>query len=148
MSGFTPVTVTGTYLDPSTGAPRTGTVTFTLPGALHNGDQTSATSWTAGLDSGGRFTIALPATDDLGTTPQGSVYRVVEALNGSTAGSTYALPVVRSNAAAGIRLAAVPAVGEPAARVSVTGSQSGNAALASLLAALVTQGLITDNTTA
>lgn len=148
MSGFTSVIVTGTYLNPGTGAPRTGTVTFTLTTALHNGDQTSATSWTAGLDSAGHFTISLPATDDYGTTPQGAVYSVAEALDGTTAGSSYALPVSRAQAASGIRLAAVPAVGEPATRVTVTGSRGGNAALASLLTALVTQGLIVDSTTA
>lgn len=148
MSGFTPVTVTGTYLDPATGAPRAGTVTFTLSQAMHNGDQTSATSFTATLDSAGKFTISLPATNDLGTSPTGLTYHVVESLNGGAAGATYTLPVTVAQATAGITLAATPAVGQQQAKPTVTGAKGGNAALGSLLTALSGLGIITDSTTA
>lgn len=148
MSSFTPVQVAGTYLDPATGNPRYGTVTFTLSSALHNGDQTSGTSFTATLDSAGKFTIALPATNDLGTTPTGQTYHVVESLNGGAAGSTYALAVTVAQAAAGITLAGTPALGQPQAKPTITGAKGGNAALGSLLSALASLGIVTDSTTA
>lgn len=148
MSGFTQVTVSGRYLDPATGNARSGTVTFTLGQALHNGDQTSATSFTATLDSSGRFTVQLPATNDLATTPAGQVYRVVESLDSGTAGSTYALPVLTTDAPKGILLGTPLAAGEPSTRPSVTGAKGGNAALGSLLTALANLGIVTDSTTA
>lgn len=148
MSGFTLVSVTGRYLNPATGAPRTGTVTFTLPNPLSNGGQSTAATFTATLDSGGNLSILLPATNDPGTTPAGMVYHVAESLDGGTAGSAYSLPVTTGNANTGIVLGAVPALGEPLAKVSVTGSKSSGAALTSLLTGLASLGLITDNTTA
>lgn len=148
MPGFTNVQVTGRYLDPATGSPRAGTVTFTLAAAMSNAGQSSATSYTGTLDSAGNLTMTVPATNDAGTVPYGQAYRVVENLNGGTAGSSYAQLVGFADVRDGIRLASVPAVGQGAAKVTVTGAKSGNAALASLMTALAGLGLVTDQTTA
>lgn len=143
---FTQVNVTGQYLNPATGAARTGTITFTLSSALHNGGLTSATTFTASLASGGEFAIQLPATNDRGTTPAGPIYyQVAESLDGGAAGGTYALPVTVANAAAGIHL---PLAAHPPNKPTVTGAKGANAALGSLMTALSGLGQVTDNTTA
>jgi hypothetical protein len=145
MSGFTMVTVSGQYLDPATGAPRAGTVTFQLAAALHNAGQSTDTTWTVSLNSSGEFALQLPATNDPGTTPIGPLpYQVTETLDGGTAGISYVLPVTTAVDAGGIRLGLMQRV----TRADVTGSKASGAALTSLLAALTAQGLITDNTTA
>jgi 23S rRNA C2498 (ribose-2'-O)-methylase RlmM len=79
-SGSPTVTVTGQYIGPD-GTPLSGSVTFTpaTPVRSASGEVVITGSATAKLDSYGRISVALLATD-ADVNPTGWTYRVVEQL--------------------------------------------------------------------
>lgn len=75
---FTTITVTGTY--PGC----TGTVTFTLTGAMQNDGQIILPQpISAALDQEGAFSVSLLANDDTDTQPPGVMYGVTETITGA-----------------------------------------------------------------
>lgn len=83
---FTPITVTGQYLETGTGAPREGRVTFlaTAPMRQASTNTTIApTEITATLSASGSFTVSLYATNDTDTEPKGVTYEVTERIKGA-----------------------------------------------------------------
>ena len=83
---FTPITVTGEFLESGTGEPQTGRVTFiaTAPMRQASGNITiSPTEITAQLSASGTFSVSLYATNDTGTRPQGVTYEVTERIRGA-----------------------------------------------------------------
>lgn len=83
---FTPITITGQYLETGTGNPKDGRVTFlaTAPMRQASIDQTIApTEVTATLSASGSFSITLYATNDVDTEPQGVTYEVTERIRGA-----------------------------------------------------------------
>jgi lysophospholipase L1-like esterase len=90
---FTLVPVTRTYLDGAT--PRTGTVRLQLVGALYNGGEVADRQpVVAPLDSAGKISLSVRATNDPDTLPVGGgTYEVTETLSGlSTATYFIAVP--------------------------------------------------------
>lgn len=79
---FTPVTVTGTYLQ-SSGQPASGTIVFQLSYEMTDGVGTTVPSVPipVKLDGTGSFTIVLFANDDTTTTPAGTTWQVQEFLD-------------------------------------------------------------------
>lgn len=60
-----------------------GTIRFQLSEPISNGPDTQQpTPVTATLDPNNAVTVALPANDDTGTTPEGSSYWVLESVTG------------------------------------------------------------------
>lgn len=83
---FTPIVVTGTYLESGTGTPREGRVTFlaTAPMRQASINQTIApTEITATLSASGSFSVTLYATNDTDTEPKGVTYEVTERIKGA-----------------------------------------------------------------
>ena len=83
---FTPIVVTGTYLESGTGTPREGRVTFlaTAPMRQASINQTIApTEITATLSASGSFSVTLYATNDTNTEPKGVTYEVTERIKGA-----------------------------------------------------------------
>lgn len=78
---FTKITVTGAYQD-GLGDPLQGALTFTLTQAMTNSGVTIPPEPVTVQLATGRFAVALAATDDAGTVPQGVVYGVTEAIIG------------------------------------------------------------------
>lgn len=79
------ITVTGAFIDGETGAPASGSVTFTSLYLLQGGTDdafVSPVEKTVLLDAAGEFSVALPATDDPQWVPQGYTYRVAVSLDG------------------------------------------------------------------
>lgn len=83
---FTPIVVTGTFLETGTGDPREGRVTFlaTAPMRQASINQTiSPTEVSASLSASGSFSVTLYATNDTNTEPQGVTYEVTERIRGA-----------------------------------------------------------------
>lgn len=83
---FTPIVVTGTYLETGTGTPREGRVTFlaTAPMRQASTNTTIApTEITVTLSASGSFSVSLYATNDTETEPQGVTYEVTERIRGA-----------------------------------------------------------------
>jgi hypothetical protein len=83
---FTPITITGQYLETGTGLPREGRVTFlaTAPMRQASINQTiSPTEITATLSASGSFSVVLYATNDTATEPKGVTYEVTERIKGA-----------------------------------------------------------------
>lgn len=83
---FTPITVTGQYLETGTGSPREGRVTFlaTAPMRQPSTNTTIApTEITVTLSASGSFTVSLYATNDTDTEPKGVTYEVTERIKGA-----------------------------------------------------------------
>lgn len=80
---FTTITLTGHYEDAS-GVAASGAVTFQLTQQMQQPGQPSVDTnpVTATLSGSGTFSIALTATDDAATVPQGVAYQVTEQLHG------------------------------------------------------------------
>jgi hypothetical protein len=99
---FTPVVVTGTYLETGTGTPREGRVTFlaTAPMRQASINQTIApTEVTATLSASGSFSVTLYATNDTDTEPKGVTYEVTERIKGAALNKYFIS--IDSNAIAG-----------------------------------------------
>lgn len=82
------ITVTGAFVNGRTGAPASGSVTFTSTRLLQGGSDDAFVSpvrKTVLLDAAGEFSVALPATDDPQWVPQGYTYQVAVSLNDGTA---------------------------------------------------------------
>lgn len=77
----TMVTVNGTILHPVTGVGATGSVTFTIPGAVRTNDGYLVGNLGPVIATvvAGVFTVSLPATDNPNVIPQGWVYTVAVA---------------------------------------------------------------------
>jgi hypothetical protein len=83
---FTPVTVTGQYLETGTGEPREGRVTFLLSSPMRQASintTISPTEVTAVLSASGSFSVVLYATNDDDTEPKGVTYEVTERIRGA-----------------------------------------------------------------
>ena len=83
---FTPITVTGTYLESGSGEPASGRISFLLTSPMRQPSTNTTISpsqVTATLDEDGQFSVVLYATNDTGTVPQGVTYEVTERLRGS-----------------------------------------------------------------
>jgi len=76
--GFTNITVTGTLKDANLAPVSSAWLTFTITGPLRSSDGTivACTPVQTATDLGGNFSVALVATNDTGTVPQGQVYRL------------------------------------------------------------------------
>jgi hypothetical protein len=86
MSAATPITLTATFLD-ADGQPASGHVTFRLSAPLQDtaGNVIVApTTVRADLDADGHMEVALFATADEATIPQGLTYRVTEQIAGAS----------------------------------------------------------------
>lgn len=82
---FTPITVTGTYVETGTGNPQSGRVTFLLTAPMRQPqfNLTVAPSLvTATLSASGSFSVVLYATNDTATEPLGVTYEVTERISG------------------------------------------------------------------
>lgn len=78
---FTTVTVKGTFT--RDGAPNTGFVVFRLTDRMQNGTEVvEPEDITGPLDADGYMEVRLKATDDFGTLPQPSTYRILIRLTG------------------------------------------------------------------
>lgn len=83
---FTTITVTGTYVESGSGAPRSGEVIFqaTAPMRDVENDITVApTRIQLTLDGSGSFSVELYATNDEWTEPKGVNYEVTERIDGA-----------------------------------------------------------------
>jgi hypothetical protein len=83
---FTPVTVTGQYLETGTGEPRDGRVTFLLSAPMRQASintTISPTEVTAVLSASGSFSVVLYANNDDDTEPKGVTYEVTERIKGA-----------------------------------------------------------------
>jgi len=83
---FTPITVTGTYLESGSGEPASGRISFLLTSPMRQPSTNTTISpsqVTATLDENGEFSVILYATNDSGTVPQGVTYEVTERLRGA-----------------------------------------------------------------
>lgn len=83
---FTPIVVTGQFLETGTGTPREGKVTFlaTAPMRQASINQTIApTEVSASLSPSGSFSVTLYATNDTQTEPKGVTYEVTERIRGA-----------------------------------------------------------------
>lgn len=99
---FTPVVVTGTYLETGTGTPQEGRVTFlaTAPMRQASTNQTIfPTEITATLSASGSFSVTLYATNDTDTEPKGVTYEVTERIKGAALNKYFIS--IDSNAIAG-----------------------------------------------
>lgn len=112
---FSSVTVTHTYTNLD-GTPASGSVEFALTGAMRNGGVTLAASnpLIANLDSSGALSVALPATDDPATVPQGRMYTVTERIAGARE-ETYTVSVPSASAGQSIDLGSLYPADEVAA---------------------------------
>lgn len=91
---FTQVTVTATFVNADGTIPG-GTVTFTPTAAMANGGSIVPVSSRVLTLTGGTATVVLDANDDVGTTPSGTGYTVVEAIAGA-ASRTYTVVLARA----------------------------------------------------
>lgn len=84
--GFTPITVTATYLRPDGAGPAVGHVNFRPTAEMRNTVSNESVP-TVGLDavigSDGTITQVVKANDDVGTVPAGTGYTVTETIVGS-----------------------------------------------------------------
>lgn len=83
---FTPVTVTGQYLETGTGEPREGRVTFLLSAPMRQASintTISPTEVSASLSASGTFSVVLYANNDTDTEPKGVTYEVTERIKGA-----------------------------------------------------------------
>lgn len=76
------VNVIGQYLKADNATPLTGTIEFIPPFPLLFGDTVISDSIKKTLDSEGRFSATLVATDNVGARPASWVYQVLVRLNG------------------------------------------------------------------
>lgn len=83
---FTPIVVTGQFLESGTGAPREGRITFLATAPMRQAaiNQTiSPTEISASLSASGSFSVTLYATNDTDTEPKGVTYEVTERIRGA-----------------------------------------------------------------
>lgn len=83
---FTPITVTGQFVETGTGNPRQGRITFlaTAPMRQASTNTTIApTEITVTLSASGSFSVSLYATNDVQTEPKGVTYEVTERIKGA-----------------------------------------------------------------
>ena len=83
---FTPITITGEFLETGTGSPRSGRITFLATSPMRQPEENitiAPTEVTATLSPTGTFSVVLYATNDVGTTPQGVTYEVTERIRGA-----------------------------------------------------------------
>lgn len=82
--GFTPITLTNTYVTPALAVAQ-GQVSLSLFTAMTDGDATTigtGATTVAQLAADGTLTVTVAANDDPDTTPTGDVYLVAELING------------------------------------------------------------------
>lgn len=83
---FTPITVTGQFLETGTGTPREGRVTFLATAPMRqvsNNITIAPTEVSASLSASGSFSVVLYATNDTETEPKGVTYEVTERIKGA-----------------------------------------------------------------
>jgi hypothetical protein len=81
---FTQILVTGTFLESDGETPASGTVTFVATNVMRDTSTNQSvvpTEIVAELDVNGEISVLLTATNDLFTTPKGTLYEVTERLD-------------------------------------------------------------------
>lgn len=129
--------------------------TSSAPASLNSGDNIlaiSARPWQTGTTFGASATIQAYTTEAHSATANGTAWRFFVCANGGTTqalaltiGQDRAITIPGSFAHTGSTFGVLNTT--PATKQTVSGSRGSNAALASLITALATYGLVTDSTT-